>query len=281
MKQTGQAGSPLPIKETDLYGPVRDFLTAQGFTVRAEVQHCDVVGMRVDDLVVVELKTSLSLDLLMQAVKRQRICDTVYLAVPRPPTRGQEKRLRAIRPVLRRLELGLLVVDTRGEPATVSVVLHPQPVQRRREPRKRRALLQELSLRSGDDNAGGSTRRPLVTAYREQALFIAAALHRCGPMAPRQLRALGSGPKTLSIVRSDVYGWFERLDRALYGAKPAGVEALVRYADVVARLANRLPHDRPPPPVRGREASRTMEVRPTRGDGAGRKARAARPVASP
>ena len=43
----------------------------------------------------------------------------------------------------------------------------------------------------GDDNAGGSTRRPLVTAYRENALLVAAVLARHGPLAPKQLRALG------------------------------------------------------------------------------------------
>lgn len=229
-------------RETDLYAPVRDFLAAQGFTVRAEVHRCDVAAVRGDDLVVVELKGALSLDLLMQAVKRQRMCESVYVAVPRPATPPQERRVRAVRALLRRLELGLLIVDMRA-PASVAVVQHPQPFQRRREPKARRALLQELAARSGDDNAGGSTRRPLVTAYREQALFIAAALHRFGPLAPKRLRALGSGPKTLSIVRSDVYGWFERVDRALYGLKPVGADALTRYADVVARLLPRLAND--------------------------------------
>jgi hypothetical protein len=227
-------------RETDLYAPVRDFLAAQGFTVRAEVHRCDVAATRGEDLAIVELKVALSLELLAQAVKRQRLTDTVYLAVPRPATRAQEERVRAIRPLLRRLELGLLVVDLAATPAIVSVAVQPQPIQRRREAKARRALLKELAARSGDDNAGGSTRRPLVTVYREQALFIAAALQRFGAMAPKRLRALGSGPKTLTILSSDVYGWFERLDRALYGLKPAGAEALARYADVVARFEPRL-----------------------------------------
>jgi hypothetical protein len=33
-------------RESDLYAPVRDFLAAQGYTVRAEVKHCDVVAVR-------------------------------------------------------------------------------------------------------------------------------------------------------------------------------------------------------------------------------------------
>lgn len=244
-KKSPKPKSPPP-RETDLYAPVRDFLAAQGFTVRAEVHRCDVAAKRGDDLVIVELKVALSLELLVQAVKRQRLTDTVYLAVPRPTTSAQDERLREIRPLLRRLELGLLIIDLATTPATVSVVVQPQPIQRRREAKARRALLQELAARSGDDNAGGSTRRPLVTVYREQALFIAAALQRFGAMAPKRLRELGSGPKTLTILRSDVYGWFERLDRALYGLKPKGAEALVRYADVVVRFEERLAKVVPP-----------------------------------
>lgn len=238
--------APRTLRETDLYAPVRDFLAAQGFTVRAEVHRCDVAATRGDDLVIVELKVALSLDLLAQAVRRQRLTDTVYLAVPRPGTRAQEEKLRAIRPVLRRLELGLLVVDFGGAPPSVAVAVQPQPIQRRRQAKARRALVQELAARSGDDNAGGSTRRPLVTVYREQALFIAAALQRVGPLAPKRLRELGTGPKTLSILRSDVYGWFERIGHALYGLKPKGAEALDRYADVVTRFEERLAKVGPP-----------------------------------
>ncbi len=240
MKQAQNRKPKRTLRETDLYAPVRDFLAAQGFTVRAEVHRCDVAATRGDDLVIVELKTGLTLDLLAQAVKRQQLSDTVYLAVPRPATSVHEARIREVRPVLRRLELGLLVVDLDAVPPTVSVVVQPQPVQRRREAKRRRALLQELVARSGDFNAGGSTRRPLVTVYREQALLVALALQRFGPMAPRSLRALGASPKTPTILRSDVYGWFERLDRALYGLKSAGADALVRYADVVERISARL-----------------------------------------
>lgn len=257
--------------ETDLYPAVRDFLAAQGFRVRAEVHRCDVAASRGDDLVVVELKTTLSLELLIQAVKRQRLTETVYVAVPRPATSAQDARVRAMRPVLRRLELGLLVVDLDATPPKVSVVVQPQPVQRQRALKARRALLHELAARSGDDNAGGSRGRPLVTVYREQALFIAAALQRLGPQSPKALRALGAAPKTLSILRRDVYGWFERVGHALYGLKPAGAEALGRYADVVARYAERLTTT----------ASAAADAPTTADAAAGKPRRAARRAASP
>lgn len=239
------AGPARPERETDLYAPVRSFLAAQGFTVRAEVRGCDVAAEKGGHVVVVELKLGFTLDLLLQGVRRQRVADLVYLAVPRPAKAAHEARLRENLPLLRRLELGLLVVDFRSAEPTITVALQPVPFQRRRDAKGRTKLLRELALRSGDDNTGGSMRRSLVTAYRENALLIAAALARFGPLAPRQLRAVGTGAKTLSILHSNVYGWFERVDRALYRLQPAGETALQTYAAVVARfgakLAERLP----------------------------------------
>ena len=245
-KQPPQPTGPArPARETDLYAPVRTFLAAQGFTVRAEVRGCDVTAVKGEHVVVVELKLGFTLDLLLQGVRRQRVADLVYLAVPRPAKPAHEARLRENLPLLRRLELGLLVVDFRSEPAVIDVALQPVPFERRRDAKGRRALLRELALRSGDDNTGGSTRRSLVTAYRENALLVAAALARFGPLAPRQLRAMGTGAKTYSILHGNVYGWFERLDRALYRLKPAGETALQTYASVVARLTTRLPTQLP------------------------------------
>jgi hypothetical protein len=137
-----------PLRETDLYAPVRDFLTAQGFTVRAEVRGCDVSAVKGDRVVVVELKLGFTLDLLLQAVRRQRVADLVYAAVPRPAKAAHEARLRENLPLLRRLELGLLVVDLRAPRALVEVALQPVPFQRRRDDKGRRALLRELALRA-------------------------------------------------------------------------------------------------------------------------------------
>jgi len=244
-------------RETDLYPPVRDFLVEQGFTVRGEVRGCDVTAVKGEHVVVVELKLGLTLDLLLQGVRRQKVADLVYVAVPRPANKVHEARLRACLPLLRQLELGLLLVDLRDARPSLDVTLQPVPFQRRRNPRERRAVLREVALRSGDDNPGGTRRRPLVTAYRENALLIAAALARSGPMQPRQLRAVGTGDKTTSILRDNVYDWFERIDRALYRLKPAGEVALKTYADVVQRAeAQVLATARQPQVVRGRSGRR-------------------------
>jgi hypothetical protein len=220
-------------REVELYAPVRDFLAAQGYTVRGEVHGCDVVAARAADLVVVELKRHLTVGLLAQAVRRQKLTDTVYVAIPRPATSALERRLRELLPLLRRLEVGLLAVDVGS--GTVEVRVQPVAAQRRREPRRARALLAEVAGRSADETPGGTRSRPLMTAYRESAVFVAVALERAGPSTPAALRAVGTGPRTLAILRRNSYGWFERVDRGVYQLTTTGAGGLGEWAATADR----------------------------------------------
>lgn len=220
--------------ETDLYPLLRAYLTAQGFTVRGEVKHCDVAAVKGDDLIVIEMKLALNLSLVAQGVRRQQMTDSVYLAVPRPPNHAKwTRQMRGAFRVLRRLELGLLLVSLKPGKPPVEVAFHPLPFERRKRRAARVAVIEEISRRTGDFNLGGSARRPLVTAYRENAVQIACYLADSGEMSPRQLRALGAGPKTHSILSKNVYGWFTRIGRALYAVTPKGREVLSKYPELV------------------------------------------------
>ena len=220
--------------ETDLYPPLRAHLTAQGYTVRGEVKHCDIVAVKGDDLLVIEMKLALNLALVAQGVRRQQMTDSVYLAVPRPANYAKwTRQMRGAYRVLRRLDLGLLLVSLKPGKPPVEVAFHPLPFERRKRRDARRVVLDEIGRRSGDYNVGGSTRRPLVTAYRENAIQIACYLADSGEMSPKQLRALGAGPKTLSILSRNVYGWFSRVGRGVYAVTPKGREALPKYDELV------------------------------------------------
>lgn len=220
--------------EADLFEPVRDHLVAQGYTVRAEVDHCDIIARRADDLIVVELKRRVNLDLLIQATDRQRITPSVYVAVPGPLRMDRKSRFPGLKRVLRSLELGLLVVTPDAKAPRVEVVFHPLPYQRQKRKQRRRAVLREMEGRSANHNRGGVTRRKLITAYRENAIQIACALQLHGPLAPRQLRALGTGEKTLRILANNHYGWFERIARGVYALTATGRRELKSY-DPLAR----------------------------------------------
>lgn len=219
-----------PARETDLYAPVRDYLEANGYTVRSEVRHCDITATKGDDLIVIELKRQFNVDLLIQATARRQITDSVYVALPRPA--AWDARWRGMMRLLKRLEIGLILVTFGERKTRIDVAFHPLPHRPRKVKRARRAVLEEMARRSGDYNEGGSSGRKLVTAYRENAIHIACALARLGPSSPRRLRDLGTGPKTLSILSTNVYGWFERVTRGVYALTNQGRADLDAYEKV-------------------------------------------------
>ncbi|UUZ80776.1 hypothetical protein LJK88_39165 [Paenibacillus sp. P26] len=60
--------------ETELYAPVKAYLEELGYSVRGEVNHCDLVAIRGEEPpVIVELKKSFSIPLLLQAIDRSRM----------------------------------------------------------------------------------------------------------------------------------------------------------------------------------------------------------------
>lgn len=221
-------------EETELYAPVKQFLTAQGYEVKGEVNGCDVVAVCGDDLVVVELKLQFNLDLVFQGMQRQRVTDWVYLAVA-APRKLTGTRWSQVQQLCRRLGFGLMAVHLAT--GRVEVLADPGPYTPRRSPAGRTRLLREFQQREGDHNTGGSTRRPIVTAYREEALRIAACLRREGTAPVAGVRAATGSARAAAILQRNVYRWFERVGRGRYALTPAGVRALEQYADVVAALA--------------------------------------------
>src|SRR5208282_6563464 len=126
----------------------------------------------------------------------------------------------------------------------VDVVTEPAPWKPRRDAKRRSRIVEEHRRRKGDPVAGGSTRVPQMTAYRQQALAVADAL-RGAPSRPRDLRTLA--PDAAKILQGNVYGWFERIERGLYGLTSSGRVALVTWADHVSFEAGAVFGGRPSP----------------------------------
>jgi hypothetical protein len=181
---------------------------------------CDVVAVRGDEPpIVVELKRAFGLALVLQGIDRLALTDAVYIAVGAWPRRIDDaKRL------CRRVGLGLIVVS-RGR---ADVVLDPLPYVPRRNRRRAARLLDEHRRRVGDPTVGGSVRRPIMTAYRQEALRCVACL-AAGPLPVRQLRIAGGAPHAARILQSNVYGWFERVGRGVYALSPRGEQALSEH----------------------------------------------------
>jgi len=232
------------ILETDLYAPVRDYLVSQGYTVHSEVKHCDITAVKGEELVVVELKTSFNLKLLVQAVKRQRAADSVYVAIPKPKGGKKSAGWRDMCLLLRRLELGLIIVDTNNAEPSPEIVFHPNTFDRLKSMQNgkkvRRNIIREAESRYGDFNKGGSTRQKLVTVYRENSIHIACCFMKFGKLSPAQLKKIGTGPKTSSILSKNYYGWFEKVDRGVYDLHEDAKGFLEAYPELVLHYMGKL-----------------------------------------
>ncbi len=223
-------------REEDLYEPVKAFLEGQGYAVKAEVRGCDLVARRGEEPpVIVELKKTFNLALLLQGVDRLTLSEQVYLAFGAPARALTWRRDRkSVLKLCRRLGLGLLMVHPAEN--LVEPLLDPLPYQPRPNRKRQALLLKEFAQRVGDPNTGGQTRRPIVTAYRQNALRCAALLGGNGPTKAAVV-ARDAGVTTAgSILQRDVYGWFQRVERGIYALSPKGREALTLYADVIDEL---------------------------------------------
>ncbi len=254
-----------PAAETDLAEPLRVYLAEAGWKVRAEVNHCDFAAVRGgEELLIVEMKRALTLALVVQAARRQRITDTVYLAIPRPASTWRWRRdNRGVMHLLRRLELGLLFVTADADRPPVEAVMHPLPFTRRRRHDERRRLLEEISQRSGDYNTAGTPARKLMTAYRERAIRIAACLIVHGRLSARQLVRMGTGQETWAALYRNVYGWFVRAGKGQYELSERGRRDLERYRELRDRyLAEVRPAPAAPAPRSSRGARRGVSSSP-------------------
>jgi len=214
------------MQESDLYPPLKAFLEARGYEVKGEIGPCDLMAVRPDgDTVVVELKVRLTLDLVLQAVDRLAVSDNVYIAIPTAASAWRRRR-RSVLALLRRLGLGLLTVGARG---AVRVELDPGPYQPRGSAGRRKRLMQEFQAREGDPEIGGSASAPRMTAWRQSALRVAAALADETESSVAEIRTRSGVDGAARILQRDPLGWFERVSRGRYRLTEAGLAAAATH----------------------------------------------------
>lgn len=223
--------------EVDLYAPIKRFLEKQGYTVKGEIEECDIVAVRDDeDPVIVELKAQLNLALILQAVDRLSASDTVYIAfrVGKGKSASFRSRHKQVKSLLRRLGLGLLTVSTRNK---VTAELDPAPYRPRSNKERRARLLKEFAERIGDPEAGGSANKQRVTAYRQDALRCARELADAGVLKVSELRQRTAVERAANILQDNHYGWFDRVRRGHYELSPNGRSALGDWQHALDAIA--------------------------------------------
>ncbi len=215
--------------EADLYQPIKRFLEAQGYAVKGEIGHCDIVAVRAaEEPVIVELKLDLNFALVLQAVDRLSASGKVYLAFRLGKGRSAtwRKKRKQVTSMLRRLGLGLLTVSATDE---VVAVLDPAPYRPRLGKHRQNRLLKEFADRVGDPETGGSASRQRLTAYRQDALRCGRELAHEGVLKAATLKKRTGVERAGRILMDNHYGWFERVSLGHYQLSPKGERELAQW----------------------------------------------------
>src|SRR5690625_886189 len=225
------------IHETDLYEPIQNYFYSLGYQVQAEVNDCDVVAFKDESLIIIELKLNLNISLLMQAANRQKFTREVYIAIPRPKTSLRRRRWRDLVHLIRRLELGLILVSFEGRRPSLDIVHEPGPFDRQKsmqQNKKRRyKILEEARNRKSNLNIGGSNKITMMTAYKETSIQIAYYIDHLGPMSAKELQKISTGEKTYGILYHNYYKWFSRVGRGVYDLTDFGRKEYKKFPEII------------------------------------------------
>ena len=220
------------MRESDLYEPIKRHFQNLGYVVKGEVGAADVMAVRGNEpAIIIELKLGFSLTLFHQATERLKMSDHVYIAVVRPEGKFGYKRLKLNHNLCRRLGLGLLTLRVRDQ----FVELHCTPGQHnpRKSEKKSKRIMKLFKRLDGDPNSGGSTRHGLVTGYRQDALKCATFLAISGASKGAVVAQETGVVSATSLMRNNVYGWFDRVEQGVYALNSTGKKGLTDWADSI------------------------------------------------
>jgi hypothetical protein len=114
----------------------------------------------------------------------------------------------------------------------VEVLIDPGEYRPRKSKHRQERLLGEFIKRVGDPNLGGTVKRKgIMTVYRQRALAIAGFLKTHGPTKASRIAQTLQDPKARDILYRNVYGWFDRVSRGVYGLSPRGTREIFLWVE--------------------------------------------------
>ncbi len=220
--------------EKDMYPILKKYFENKGFTVKGEVNDVDLMAIKNNSVVLIEMKTSFNTLLIAQGIRRNPMGDLVYLSIPKPTDKVLKSRTFKDKClILKHLQLGLILVDTKYN--TLNFWLDPTAYTVRNRKKKKQALLKEFHARTTDTNIGGSHKTKIMTAYRELAL-LALDYMKNEPRSTKALRDYTNRKKVVDILQKNHYGWFNRVSRGVYEITSRGKDALQAYEPMIKPL---------------------------------------------
>ena len=218
------------MKESDLYLPLKKFLENHNYEVKGEVQDCDVLAVREDEEpVIIELKLSINLSVIIQAVDRLSLSSIVYLGIPKSYKMNRNRKRKVLK-LLKMLGLGLIIINPKLKTGSVDVVIDPKEYKPRQSKPRLQKLLAEFNNRVGDPNLGGaSTMKGRITAYRQRAIAIGIYLNSNGASKAAKVAKEIHEPKARDFLYKNYYGWFEKESRGVYKLSRKGVVESINW----------------------------------------------------
>jgi hypothetical protein len=234
----------IKIKESDLYLPIKKYLQAIGYQVKGEIKDCDIVAQKTDSNgnkqhIIIELKLSLNITLLLQAIDRFSLADIVYIAIPKQSTiyKNQHKQVKKL---IKRLGLGLIIVDMQKSDQFVEIINDPQNYTPRINKRKQAGLLTEFTNRQGDTQKGGSTKgKAGLTAYRQRCIRIAQYLSTQSLAKGSEIKKAINELQATQFLNKNYYGWFEKVSHGTYKMADQGKKELPYWLSEMEKVSNK------------------------------------------
>lgn len=215
------------MKETELYLPVKTLFESLGYEVKAEINHIDILASKEDYFIACELKTSVSLKLIYQAIERQKIVDEVYIATYKKHIHSSKQTYRNLIALLKRLEIGLIAVS--GDLA--EIVLESKPFDyaksRAMYQKKKQKMKKEFTLSKTSLNIGG-TKGKIMTRYKEMVTQIGIYILDHGPSSPKAIKHALNIEKVSSILQKNYQQYFVRIDRGVYDLTQEGRKEILK-----------------------------------------------------
>ncbi len=208
------------MKEFEMFPMLKKYFETQGYKVNAEVKGCDLTAVKDDELVIVEMKTNLNITLLYQAMERKKITPNVFIAVPKPK-RKLHTSIKKMKDILTKLQIGLLIVDVVNK--DVFCYCTPEKDDTRINYKKKAKLVKEIGSRNVDENIGGVNKTKILTGYKEKGISLCCAINIEGVATTKTLREkYGFEQDATMYLNSNIFGWFEKVDRATYTLSKEG-----------------------------------------------------------
>jgi hypothetical protein len=186
-----------------------------------------VIAYKKELMIGIELKTKISLKLIYQAIDRQKVLDQVYIAIPKNALYQSKSLYRNFTHLLKRLEVGLIVVDGENAEVMIETVPFDRNLSRSRYKKRKSQIDKEARLRKNHKNVGG-TKGKKITRYKELVIDIGSYLLEHEKASPKDIKNNLNIEKTASILQKNYDGYFERVDRGIYQLTEKGKKEITK-----------------------------------------------------